>query len=142
MITDNKPNDFVAASINSMGQLTLDDLRSFNLTPDNTGIKDADYYKNIPQVKELFIGNDNKFDEQKYNQWYNDTLDLYNSWSTEDYESRLIDAIETSPYDIFSLGNTNVRDTSAEIISVHDPERHSSGMANIYEYGTPTFDVI
>lgn len=141
MITDNKPNDFVAASINSMGQLTLDDLRSFNLTPDNTGIKDADYYKNIPQVKELFIGNDNKFDEQKYNQWYNDTLDLYNSWSTEDYESRLIDAIETSPYDIFSLGNTNVRDTSAEIISVHDPERHSSGLANIYEYGTPTFDV-
>ena len=68
MITDNKPNDFVAASINSMGQLTLDDLRSFNLTPNNTGIKDADYYKNIPQVKELFIGNDNKFDEQKYNQ--------------------------------------------------------------------------
>ena len=49
--------------------------------------------------------------------------------------------IETSPYDIFSLGNTNVRDTSAEIISVHDPERHSSGLANIYEYGTPTFDV-
>ena len=24
--------------------------------------------EDIPQVKELFIGNDNKFDEQKYNQ--------------------------------------------------------------------------
>ena len=92
----NKPNDFIAASINGGENVTLDDLRYYNITPDNTGIQSEDYYKRIPQVQELFT-KDGKFDEDLYDAWYKDNLDLYNSWSNEDYEGKLIDAIERSP---------------------------------------------
>ena len=44
MINDYKPNDFVAATLNSAGKLTLDDFKAYDLTPDNTGIKDENYY--------------------------------------------------------------------------------------------------
>ena len=65
MTNTNKPNDFIAASINGANEnLSLDDLRYYNITPDNTGIQSKDYYKNIPKVKELFI-KDGKFDEEK-----------------------------------------------------------------------------
>ena len=34
MINDYKPNDFVAATLNSAGKLTLDDFKAYDLTPE------------------------------------------------------------------------------------------------------------
>lgn len=136
----NKPNDFIAASINGGENVTLDDLRYYNITPDNTGIQSEDYYKRIPQVQELFT-KDGKFDEDLYDAWYKDNLDLYNSWSNEDYEGKLIDAIERSPYDIFHNDNTNVEDTSTKIISARDPERTARGLTYTGSNNGATFDI-
>lgn len=136
----NKPNDFIAASINSGENITLDDLYYYNITPDNTGIQSEDYYKRIPQIQELFT-KDGKFDEALYDAWYKDNLDLYNLWSNEDYEGKLIDAIERSPYDIFHTDNTNVEDTSTRIISARDPERTARGLTHTGSNNGATFDI-
>lgn len=141
MINDYKPNDFVAATLNSAGKLTLDDFKAYDLTPDNTGIKDENYYKNIPQIQEKFQTKDGEFDNEAYTRWYDSTLNLYNTWANDDYTDRLIQSIETSPNDIFSLGNYNIRNDEAKIVSIKDPQRHSMGLGNIYEAGSPTFDV-
>jgi thymidine kinase len=136
----NKLNDFIAASINGGENVTLDDLRYYNITPDNTGIQSEDYYKRIPQVQELFT-KDGKFDEDLYDAWYKDNLDLYNTWSNEDYEGKLIDAIERSPYDIFHTDNTNVEDISTKIISARDPERTARGLTYTGSNNGATFDI-
>lgn len=141
MINDYKPNDFVAATLNSAGKLTLDDFKAYDLTPDNTGIKDENYYKNIPQIQEKFQTKDGEFDNEAYTRWYDSTLNLYNTWANDDYTDRLIQSIETSPNDIFSLGNYNIRNDEAKIVSIKDPQRHSMGLGNIYEAGDPTFDI-
>lgn len=141
MINDYKPNDFVAATLNSAGKLTLDDFKAYDLTPDNTGIKDENYYKNIPQIQEKFQTKNGEFDNDAYTRWYDSTLNLYNTWAQDDYTDRLIQSIETSPNDIFSLGNYNIRNDEAKIVSIKDPQRHSMGLGNIYEGGNPTFDV-
>ena len=141
MINDYKPNDFVAATLNSAGKLTLDDFKAYDLTPDNTGIKDENYYKNIPQIQEKFQTKDGEFDNDAYTRWYDSTLNLYNTWANDDYTDRLIQSIETSPNDIFSLGNYNIRNDEAKIVSIKDPQRHSMGLGNIYEAGNPTFDI-
>ena len=141
MINDYKPNDFVAATLNSAGKLTLDDFKAYDLTPDNTGIKDENYYKNIPQIQEKFQTKDGEFDNDAYTRWYDSTLNLYNTWANDNYTDRLIQSIETSPNDIFSLGNYNIRNDEAKIVSIKDPQRHSMGLGNIYEAGNPTFDI-
>ena len=141
MINDYKPNDFVAATLNSAGKLTLDDFKAYDLTPDNTGIKDENYYKNIPQIQEKFQTKNGEFDNDAYTRWYDSTLNLYNTWANDDYTDRLIQSIETSPNDIFSLGNYNIRNDEAKIVSIKDPQRHSMGLGNIYEAGNPTFDI-
>lgn len=141
MINDYKPNDFVAATLNSAGKLTLDDFKAYDLTPDNTGIKDENYYKSIPQIQEKFQTKDGEFDNDAYTRWYDSTLNLYNTWANDNYTDRLIQSIETSPNDIFSLGNYNIRNDEAKIVSIKDPQRHSMGLGNIYEAGNPTFDI-
>lgn len=141
MTNTNKPNDFIAASINGANEnLSLDDLRYYNITPDNTGIQSKDYYKNIPKVKELFI-KDGKFDEEKYNAWYNDTLDIYNTWANDDFENKMIDAMERSSYNIFELGNNNIADDTAKIISAKDPERTARGLTDPFSINGPSFDI-
>ena len=141
MTNTNKPNDFIAASINGANEnLSLDDLRYYNITPDNTGIQSKNYYKNIPKVKELFI-KDGKFDEEKYNAWYNDTLDIYNTWANDDFENKMIDAMERSSYNIFELGNNNIADDTAKIISAKDPERTARGLTDPFSINGPSFDI-
>lgn len=141
MTNTNKPNDFIAASINGANEnLSLDDLRYYNITPDNTGIQSKDYYKNIPKVKELFI-KDGKFDEEKYNAWYNDTLDIYNTWANDDFENKMIDAMDRSSYNIFELGNNNIADDTAKIISAKDPERTARGLTDPFSINGPSFDI-
>lgn len=141
MTNNNKPNDFIAASINGANEnLTLDDLRYYNITPDNTGIQSKDYYKNIPKVKELFT-KDGKFDEDSYNSWYKDTLDIYNTWANDDFEGKMIDSMERSSYNIFELGNNNIADDTAKIISAKDPERTARGLTDPFSVNGPSFDI-
>lgn len=142
MTNTNKPNDFIAASINGANEnLSLDDLRYYNITPDNTGIQSKDYYKSIPKVKDLFIDKDGKFDEEKYNAWYNDTLDMYNTWANDNFEQKMIDSMERSSYNIFELGNNNIADDTAKIISAKDPERTSRGLTDPFSVNGPSFDI-
>jgi hypothetical protein len=62
-------NDWVAINLNveDSPEVTMDDLYANGIRPENTVIKDAEYYKDIPQVREKFT-KDGKFDEDAFNQ--------------------------------------------------------------------------
>ena len=140
-MTDRK-NDWFATLLNieDKPEITESVLYANGITPDNTSIKDRDYYKNISQVQERFT-KDGKFDESAYNQYYDSALRSYNQYSNTSFTNNLLDAFGTSKYDISILSNPGqyVQKTSAVIYDFHDRNRHSYGIGNLWEMGDPNF---
>jgi hypothetical protein len=129
-----RKNDWFATLLNieDKPEITESVLYANGITPDNTGIRDRDYYKNIPQVQERFT-KDGKFDETAYNQYYDSALRSYNQYSNADFTNNLLDAFGTSKYDISILSNPGqyVQKTNAVIYDFHDRNRHSYGVGNL-----------
>ena len=136
-----KKNDWVAINLNAPEGMSVDALHGYGITPDNTGLQSEDYYKSQKQVINTFTDKNGKFDEERFHAFYESAQRSYNDYQNEDFTKKLLDDIESSPYDIFSLGDVNIMDTSAIMYRSKDPQRTTMGLGNIYEVGTPTFDV-
>ena len=137
----NKPNDFLAASLNAPQDFTLTDYYTHGLTPDNTELKDRDYYKDIPQVQKTFTKNDGTFDDVKFNAYYDSVKRTYNDWAETDFVRNLLNNIPRAKEDISDLGNLNVRNTDVRLFELNDPWRHQRGMGNVYTTGKESFDI-
>jgi hypothetical protein len=59
------------------------------LTPDNTGFKTRDEYKDIPQVVEAFSQN-GKFNEDLFENIYKSALTTYNDFSNSKFEDVIL----------------------------------------------------
>jgi hypothetical protein len=55
----NKPNDFFA-TLMFQPNTTFEDMAAEGLTADNLGLQSRDYYKDIQQVKDTFVGKDGR----------------------------------------------------------------------------------
>lgn len=135
-----KINDFFAAQLNAPDNFTLLDFYAYGLTPDNTSLKDADYYKGIDKVVERFSDADGKFDENKFNQFYESSRRAYNEWANTDFVNTIVQSIARSPEDITRMQDTNVWDTSTKLFEVDDMWRHQRGFGNLRETGNPSYD--
>lgn len=136
---DNKPNDYFAASLNRP-DLGLDQLFAVGLTPENTGLKDREYYKNIKQVQDKFTDSTGQFNEQAYNNYYEALQRSYNEFANTDFVNNWLNNIESSPYDIFSLDNPNSFDATVKMVRNSDPQRHQISMSGIGVVGNPSWD--
>ena len=74
----NKPNDFLAANLNAPENFTLSDFYMYGLTPENTGLKNKDAYKDIKQVRETFKKDNGEFDEVAFDAFYDSVSRTYN----------------------------------------------------------------
>ena len=135
-----KKNDWIAINLNSDENLSIDSLFAYGINPNNTGLQSEDYYKSIKQVQDAFSDQNGMFDDKKFHDFYESAKRSYNDYQQSDFTQKVIDEIESSPYDIFSLG-TKTMDTSAAIYRSRDPQRTTMGLGNIFEVGSPTFDI-
>jgi hypothetical protein len=143
----NKQNDWLAVMTNvennniQLGSNPNLTLYSNGITPDNTGIKDRDYYKNIPQIQNKFTGEDGKFNETAFNQFYDSATNAFQEFAEIDYVERMLDEIGVSPYDSSRLSKPTrkVQNISATITPFHDKNRTTYGTANLWETGSATF---
>lgn len=123
-----KKNDWMAVALNTQDSpnVTFAALYANGITPANTSIQPKEYYTNIPRVKEAFTEN-GKFNEEKFNDFYDSAVRSYNAYANEDYMNEFINSFETSPYDLSILDNPSkpVMDTSAVITNYNDRNRHS-----------------
>ena len=78
----NKPNDFYAILMYN-DPSSFEDIVANGITPENTTIQSADYYKNLDPVKEKFTKG-RKFDETAFMNSYNSSLAMYNEFSNTD----------------------------------------------------------
>lgn len=139
-----KKNDWIAINLNAPKDMSLDVLPAYGITPDNTGLQSEDYYKSKKQVlnSDLFKDNSGKFNEERFHAFYESALRSYNDYQKQDFTQKLLNEIESSPYDTFSLGDgRTILDTEASILRSRDPNRSTMGLGNIYETGSPVFDV-
>lgn len=136
-----KQNDFLAAQLNAPDNFTLLDFYANGLTPDNTGLRDKDYYKNIQQVKDTFTDSNGNFNETAFDQFYDSTRRAYNEWATTDFSETIVRNIARAPENFFKIDNPNIRDTSTKLFQANDPWRHQRGFGNIYEIGKESYDV-
>ena len=135
-----RKNDWIAALINRP-DFTMVDMYANDIKPENTGLQDKDYYKEIPQVREKFTTDNGQFDEQAYGEFYDSALRMYNAYTDGDFLDKMIDNIERSPFDWTKIDNPHVQDVSAVISTSHDPYRHSMGLRNLYDIGDPQFSI-
>lgn len=133
----NKQNDFIAAVLYNQ-DASLEELYANGITPENTGIKERDEYKNIKAVQEAFSDKEGKFDEKSFNAFYDSALRVFNEYQNEDFTEKAIELIETSPLDWTNL-NGKRYDTDAIVHLEHLPNKYTMGLGNIWEIGTPTF---
>lgn len=135
-----KKNDFFAATLNAPENFGFDDFFTHDITPENTELKDPEYYKTVKQVQNKFTEN-GTFNEDAFNSYYNGVLRLYNDFTQTDYVQQIIDSVERAPESIRDLSNTNIKDTSVTLYSNPDPWRKSRGMQGIRSEGDPSFDI-
>lgn len=116
-------------------------LYSNGITPDNTGLKDKDYYKNIPQVQKRFFDTNGEFNEVAFNQFYDSAARAYQEFAETDYVEKMLDEVGVSPYDSSRLTKPSrkVQNVSAVITPFHDKNRTTYGTANLWETGSATF---
>lgn len=135
-----KKNDWIAALINRPNY-SLVDMYANDIKPENTGLQDKSYYKNIPQVVEKFTGEDGKFDEKKFGEFYDSALRMYNTYTDGDFLNKLINNISLSPYDWTKDHITSSRDVSAVLSPSKDPYRRSAGLRTPYSIEDPSFSM-
>lgn len=135
----NKQNDWFAANLNRP-DFGFDQMFASGITPDNTTLRDRDYYKNIQQVKDTFTDRaTGVFNEDQFNDYYDSLSRSYNEYSRTNFVDNWLKSMDTSPYDIFS-DKPGTFDNTVRMIRNRDPQRHQIGVSGINVVGAPTWD--
>lgn len=110
------------------------------ITPDNTTLRDKDYYKNIQQVKDAFTDRaTGVFNEEQFNDYYDGLARSYNDFSRTNFVDNWLKNMDSSPYDIFS-DKPGTFDNTVRMIRNRDPQRHQIGVSGINVVGAPSWD--
>ena len=136
MINDKKKNDWLAVIVNQP-QFDFDDLQEYGITPDNTTIKTEDYYKNLPQIQQIFVDKDGKFDENKFDNFYLGALQSYNEYANNQFTDEIIKSYD--PYDWMAPIDAKKKDTAVTFTIGQNPGLNSFGLSNLRDVGQSNF---
>ena len=133
----NKKNDMFAVLF-YQPDASVNDLALNGITPDNTGIQDRDYYKNLKSVQDADqFKTEGKFDETKFNNFYDSVTRVYNTYAKEDWQKQIYESFAKDPYDWTDPFNSNVKDFNVTIDN-SNRGRTSFGITGFNRTGDPT----
>lgn len=133
----NKKNDMFAVLF-YQPDASVNDLALNGITPDNTGIQDRDYYKNLKSVQDADqFKTDGKFDETKFNNFYDSVTRVYNTYAKEDWQKQIYESFAKDPYDWTDPFNSNVKDFNVTVDN-SNRGRTSFGITGFNRTGDPT----
>ena len=137
---DNKKNDFLATLVKNP-DLTLTDLKTAGITPDNTALLSKEEYKSITGVQEAFKGDDGKFDEKKFNTFYDNARILYSNYANDEFLENLPSKLTYSEDEWYAPKNAIYRQSSPVIINNQRPIDYDQGIKYLTEITTGTNDL-
>lgn len=136
----NKSNDFFA-TLMFQPNTTFEDMAAEGLTADNVGLQSRDYYKDIQQVKDTFVGKDGRFDDKAYDAFYDNCLSLYNDYAKQDYEKLALQNFEYNPDVWWASKDAKKMDTRTEITFGKNPIKISTGINYITQSSKPVLSI-
>ena len=139
-MNEQKKNDWIATLFYSPDK-TPQDLANLGINTDNSSIQDRDYYKSIAQIQEAFKTEKGDFDEQKFNKFYQDALELYNYADKEKFIQDLTAFYDYDKYDDFAPIGSKVRVNAPSLTIVPNPSRRNRGATNLREASAPTMSI-
>jgi hypothetical protein len=116
-----KPNDILVATLSSP-TATTQDMLSVNINPDNTSLLTQDEYKQSPFIQNQFKTADGKFDDIKFNQFYDLAKSHYNQMSDDEY-LKDINTLYYSPFDISRPKNAKTFKIDVEFEKDFNPSK-------------------
>ncbi len=93
-----KQNDMFATLMFQPG-ISSEELKSLGFTPENTGLKDKEYYKGIQDVQQQFKKENGEFDEASFSSFYDSVLSIYNHYNDQYVSDKIIDNYKFDPFD-------------------------------------------
>jgi hypothetical protein len=124
-----KPNDwFVVNAVKP--NVTLDELKSMAVSPENTSLNEKDYYKNQPAIQNLFKNpNDGEFDNTAFDTYYNNLVKTYNKFSTEQYDLKnFTDNLLYSEYNFLAPPKAKIKEYKVGITKIFNPTNQQIGI--------------
>lgn len=137
---DNKKNDFLATLVKNP-DLTLTDLKTAGITPDNTALLSKEEYKGIAGVQEAFKGDDGKFDEKKFNTFYDNARILYSNYANDEFLENLPSKLTYSEDEWYAPKDAIYRQSSPVIVKNQRPIDYDQGIKYLTEITTGTNDL-
>lgn len=137
---DNKKNDFLATLVKNP-DLTLTDLKTAGITPDNTALLSKEEYKSITGVQEAFKGDDGKFDEKKFNTFYDNARILYSNYANDEFLENLPSKLTYSEDEWYAPKDAIYRQSSPVIVKNQRPIDYDQGIKYLTEITTGTNDL-
>lgn len=124
-----KQNDWLVASLNNPDFTPQDFKDVSGMTLDNTQFLPKDAYKKLPYIrnKQEFQNDEGQFSDEKFDSFYKNISDTFNTFSTEDS----VDNYEYSIWDINRPANGKVKDTNFGIHTVSNPDHIRIGIEGI-----------
>jgi hypothetical protein len=126
----NKQYDWFATRI-FQPEMSLDELFDQGITPENTGFKTREDYKNIASVREQFRTADGGFDEDAFNQAYNASREMYNLYVNREYSKKLLEEYAYDPYEWYAPATEEIIDVSASNTITQNGMFYSTNIAGI-----------
>lgn len=137
---NNKKNDFLATLVKNP-DLTLTDLKIAGITPDNTTLLSKEEYKGIAGVQEAFKGDNGKFDEKKFNTFYDNARILYNNYANDSFLESLPSKLTYSEDEWYAPKDAVYRQSSPVIVINQKPVDYDQGIKYLTEITTGTNDL-
>ena len=128
----NKQYDWFATRI-FQPELSLDELFDQGITPENTGFKTRDDYRNMASVRDQFRTEDGGFDEDAFNNAYNSSREMYNLYTNREYSKKLLEEFAYDPYEWYAPATGEIIDVSASNTPTQNGMFYSTNIAGIGE---------
>ena len=128
----NKQYDWFATRI-FQPELSLDELFDQGITPENTGFKTRDDYKNMASVRDQFRTEDGGFDEDAFNNAYNSSREMYNLYTNREYSKKLLEEFAYDPYEWYAPATGEIINVSASNTPTQNGMFYSTNIAGIGE---------
>lgn len=131
---EEKKNDFFATLVKNP-DLNLADLNSINITPDNSSLLSKDEYLGMQAVRDAdaFEGDDGKFDQKKFDNYYKQAQILYSEYSSDTFLDNLSENLTYGEDEWFAPKDAPKRDSNPIIVRNQIPTVDATGIAYLTE---------
>lgn len=108
---------------------STEDLALAGISESNLTFKDSDYYKNIPEVKNMFENSDGTFNDEKYNKFYKNISKMYSDYVTRSQEYEAFN----KDYNLDDMRDRNRLTGEVYLKKVANPTKYKQGLSGIFK---------